>query len=204
MSKPHYYTRYTPRRKDPENDPFDQLMVYVPKSLAHILKAKSDELELPISRLICYALDNELDVETPFNYPCPLPSSPYAPFAYAEEANKILTYLGKFPSGTGRDTLMLCRRDIGVFSKAVFMLAYRELLETNAIEEFIPRRTKFRYAKDYFYVRATEMDPKSLKKNRYKKIEGESTKYDLGTRTAKHIQAQREEDDNEGYDDEEV
>lgn len=193
--KAHFYKSYAPKRRDPDDDPFDVITVYVPKSLSYMLKSKSDEIAIPVSRLVLFAIDNELDVDTPFYYPCPDPTSPYVPFAYADEAGKILSFLSKFPSGTGRDTLMLCRRDIGIPSRTVFMLAYRELLDSGQVEEFHPKRTKFRYNRDYLYTRIVDTDPKKMKKNRYKRIEGESTKYDLGTRTTRDIEEERDNED---------
>lgn len=167
--KPRPGFKFTPK----EDNPFNERTLYVPVSLDSMLKALSEKHELPISRLICIAIDNELDVDVPFNYPCFQPESPYVEFAYAEEAGKILKFLEKFPTGTGRDMLMLCRRDIGIDSRAEFMLGYRELLEKKMIEEFRPLRTKFRYGRNYMYTRIRNVEAASLRRARYKKPESE-------------------------------
>jgi hypothetical protein len=137
-----------------ENNPFALIKVFFPKGTEDILREKSKASGLPMSRLIAIAVDNELDTPVPFNYQCELPSSVFVEFAYAEEAQKIARFLLRFPSGTGRDTLMLCRRDIGVPDRATFMYAYRELLQADMIEEFKPGgRVKFEYPEGYKYTR---------------------------------------------------
>ena len=172
-----YYGKPRFRQKYEANDAFEEVKVYIPKETMLILREASEELATPMSRLVAIALDNELDAPTAFNYPCPMPESPYVEYAYAAEAGKILRFLEKFPVGTSVDTLMLCRRDIGIESRAEFMLALRELFEKNMIEEFKPTNTKFRYGPDYTRIRAVGVEPKELKKKRFKRIEGESTRY---------------------------
>lgn len=168
--KARHYTKYD------ANDAFEVVKVYIPKGTHQLLKEASEDLETPMSRLMAIALDNELDADVPFNYPCPMPDAPYVEYAYANEAGKIMRFLEHFPTGTSVDTLMLCRRDIGIESRAVFMLAYRELLEKNMIEDFKPTNTKFKYGPDYKRVRAVGVEPKELRKKKFKRIEGESTR----------------------------
>lgn len=135
------------------NDPFSLLKAFVPKSMEKILREKSKALGLPMSRLIAIALDNELDSPDPFNYPTQMPSSEFVEHAYTEEAQKLIRFLGKFKYGTGRDSIMLCRRDFGVVNRETVMLAYREAMEAGFIEEVRPK-AKFRdYHHTYKYTK---------------------------------------------------
>lgn len=145
------------------------LKIYCPRGIAAAVKQKAEQAGLPVSRLFCIAVDNELDAPVPFNFPCLLPSNTYIEMAYAEEAQKIARYLTKFLNGTGRDQLMLCRRDIGIPNKTTFMLAYRELLEVGVIEEVaVPKKVKFKYPAGYKYARLKHVD-RSMLLNRKKR-----------------------------------
>lgn len=172
MKGPYYGKARTYQKYDP-NDAFERVVIYVPKGTAALLRQASADLETPMSRLAAIAIDNELDAHAPFNYPCPMPEAPYVEYAYATEGGKIMRFLEHFPQGTSLDTLMLCRRDMGIESRAEFMLGYRELLEKNMVEMFRPMKTKFAYGSDYFRVRPVGVDPKVIQKKRFKRIEGE-------------------------------
>ena len=167
----------SPRKPYDPNDAFDCIKAYLPKGTIKILREMSLDLQLPISRLVAIAVDNELDVQNAFNYPCAMPTSPFVEFAFADEAGKLLNFMAKFPTGVSTDTLLLCRRDIGIESRAEVMLAYRELLEKGLIEEFRPTKTRFAYHKDYRRVRVKDVAAKDLRRPRYKRVEGESTRH---------------------------
>lgn len=144
-----------------EQNPYYAVKAYLPKSIQEELQKRSDALGLPMSRLIAIALDNELDSPVPFTYVCALPASVFIPMAYVEEASKIATFLMKFPTGVGRDQLVLFRRDMGIPNKETFMLAYRELLENGVIEEVNPpKKVKFDYPKGYKYTRLANQESK--------------------------------------------
>lgn len=153
------------------DDTFAMVKVYVPRALVTAMKVKSEQTGLPVSRLFCIAVDNELDAPVPFNFPCILPSNTYIEMAYAEEAQLIAKYLVKFVNGCGRDQLMLCRRDIGILNKTTFMLAFRELLEVGVIEEVpVPRKVKFKYPAGYKYVRLKHIDKSALLKRKKREL----------------------------------
>ncbi|MFM6930422.1 MAG: hypothetical protein ACKOX6_18305 [Bdellovibrio sp.] len=143
------------RPRDPDLDQFAHFTIHVPKETAKVIKQISEERVLPISRVICYAIDNELDCPVPFNYETEFPDVISREFEYAEEAAKILKFLMIHfqKSGTGLDMLVLCRRDMGIPSKERFLLGFRELLEKKMLETFYPNNAKFRYAKTYKYYR---------------------------------------------------
>lgn len=165
------YGRFYPKIKRAD-DPFTEMKLYVPKSLHFILKAKSDEIHLPISKLVSICIDNELEVANSFYYPTELPTMPFVPDAYVHEAGLIYDFLLKTPYGMARDALLLARRDIGINSKDVLMLAYRELLQTGLIEEFYPEDATFRYPLHYRYVRRKDAETASIRRKKYKKQVG--------------------------------
>ncbi len=142
------------RRFEREHNPFDQIAVFLPKQLARIVRETSERMGLPMSRLIGYAVDNELLAVQPFAFPCPLPMNTYVEHAYMEEAQRIYNYLLKFPNGLGRDQLVLCRHDLGIPNKETFLQGLRELFEREMIQEIKPPpRTKFVYPEGYKYIR---------------------------------------------------
>lgn len=172
--KPLYRTQKAPRVS---NNAFKDEKVWLPKKTSELLREIAYDLQVPMSRLIAIAVDNELDQTPAFRYPCEMPTSKYNEYQYAEEAQRLFDFLKSFPSGTGIDTLMLCRRDMGIESRSTLMCAYRELLERGVIEMFKPKNSQYYKAKDYQRVRVVGFSKKELLQKKYKKIEGESTRY---------------------------
>ncbi len=164
--------RVNEKHTDPSNNLFEVIKVYVPKALSTMLRGKAKSMGLPVSRLVSYAIDNELE-SSAFNYPCPLPTVQYIDFAYVEEASRMYQYMTKFPSGAGRDQYMLCRFDMGIPDKNTFMLAFRELLQKEMIEERAPTRTKFKYPKDYKYVCLKNMNRIQLLDKKHESLQVE-------------------------------
>lgn len=156
--------RYSQRTKmRPEDDPFEKLVSFAPKSIARMLKHESIARDLPMSRLLAIALIHEMERPDPFNLQLDLPDDEFVENAYADEAVKIYDFLNKFPGGTGIDTLWLFKVEIGIRDKERFLYGYRELLKSGMVEEFWPMTSKFRYAKDYKYVRRLDL-PRRLRK----------------------------------------
>lgn len=134
MNKPFY-----PKKKKSveKNDAFTIVKVYVPKMTAILLSEASEETQLPMSRLVAYAIDNELDAPKPFTYLAEAPKAPYVESAYVDEAGRMYRYIKKFfEFGITIDSLLLCRRDYNVQDRHDVMLAHRELLKVGLIEEF--------------------------------------------------------------------
>lgn len=159
-----------------EENPIAKVEVYMPKSMANLLRELSELKNLPMSRLICYAVDNEMVTGEPFTYLFNVPEEDFTG-VYTVEGNKIRRYLENFPKGTGRDMLLLCRRDIGIPNKTVFHRAYKELLQNAMIEEIKPPPlTRFKYDANYRYVRIAGSDAavlRSAKKSRiYSRMKG--------------------------------
>ncbi len=168
-----YKKKFVKPPRDRETDLFVEVKSYIPRSLHNLLKYKSEVMNLPVSRLICMAVDNELDQDPAFHYPTPMPTAEYVEGAYAEEAGLIMRYLEKIQEvsqGTGVDMLMLARRDIGIASRDVFMRAFRELLEVQIIEEFKPINPTFKnYSDEYRFVRIKPIEQVKIKRQRYKR-----------------------------------
>lgn len=142
------------RYRQREDDAFEQLVVYIPKATARILRQKSEELGIPRSRLAAIAIDNELDATTPFHYPTPEPSNIYVEHAYANEASLLARFLGRFKQGMGLDMIMLSRRDIGIPNREELMLAVRELREADVLEEALPpKKLNYENPPSYRYLR---------------------------------------------------
>lgn len=135
--------------------PFDILKVYLPQSLIKEIKRLAQEQYLPVSRLILYAIDNEMGRDKPFEYDSKLPTDPYVLHAYTEEAQQIYRYMYKFPTGLSRDQLLACRRDVGIESKDALLHGLRELLTIGLLEEQKPSgKSKFKgYKSDYKILR---------------------------------------------------
>lgn len=134
---------YPLRRRKPKpltDNLFRMINVYVPASVYIILAKASEEKEIPMSRLVAYALDNELDSPTPFNYPSDLPTDEYKEFMYAKEAGRVMKWMNSVPGGVNKESIMLCRRDFGIETRREVLYALRELFEKDMIEEFRPNR----------------------------------------------------------------
>lgn len=123
----------------------------VPQKSYQILKAKAEERGLPVSRLICYAIDNELALgEAAFNYEIEMPKTIFIERAYVTEAGRLLRYIQKY-GAMSLDQILLARRDIGLATKEVAMLAARELMTIESLVRYVyPSWVRyFKFNKDY-------------------------------------------------------
>ncbi len=135
-----YYLRRPKKKKVKTDDLFETVRLTLPKGLFKIVSDLAIEKQISPSRLISFAIDNELDTPKPFNYPCDLPTDEYKEYTYVKEAGLILQFLKIVPNGVLKQTIALCRRDIGIESRKVLLAALRELFEKEIVEEFKPRR----------------------------------------------------------------
>lgn len=180
--------------RDPDDDPYVERKIFIPKGLAERMDAKSKSAEIPLGKLFCYAADNELtECENPFAYNLKCPDLPFKENQFAKEAGLIFDYLKKFPKGTGLDVIMLARHFIGVPERDLILLGYRELLHAGMIEEYYPTEITFRHAKDYKYARIKGYDAKVIYKNRYKKIAGLSTNTSRKAENMRRVAQRRNE-----------
>lgn len=141
------------KRPADENDPFEKVTAFVPKSLSKLLRHISIQQDIPMSKLIAIAIDHEIERNNGFDQMLKKPESEFKKNEYVDESVRIFEFLKKFPGGTGVDTLWLFRREFGIKDKEIFMLSYRELIYSGMVEEFYPQNSKFKYPKTYRYVR---------------------------------------------------
>lgn len=126
----------------------------IPFSILELLKKASYEKRLPVSQLVAIAVDNELDAPVPFTYKCDLPETDLTSASFFREAQLIYNFLLRSSHGADRETLLLCRRDIGIEDRNIFLHALRELLlNDKMVEEYRPKRTFFSYDRDYTRLR---------------------------------------------------
>lgn len=161
------------KRKPKEQDPMVSITVFISKGTAEKIKEISMNKDIPVSRLIAYAVDNELDCVEPFSYDYSLPSIAYVENAYSDQAMKVYEYMKQFPKGIGLDTLLMGRRDAGLPDRLDFLMGYRELIMSKMIEEFYPLNSKFKHAKDYRYSRVRSVNIALTKNKRLKVIKPE-------------------------------
>jgi len=117
--------------------------VSIPICTMSILDEYSVKLKLPIARLVAIAIDNELDAETPFNYPYKNQSGVDDNFMYAKEAGIISNFIKQFPNGIAVESIMLCRRQHGVIDRELLKMVYTELLHRGMIEEYKAHKNAF-------------------------------------------------------------
>lgn len=142
---------------------FDNVGVYIPKSISNIIKAKSEESGVAVSRLIVHLIDKALDSDTAFDYPVVLPTDEYIEYSHAKEAGIILDFIRKMPNGIAKDTVVLCRRELGISDRETVLYALRELFEKDLIEEFRPRMRGY-MPKDYRRLRFKELYEPEVKR----------------------------------------
>lgn len=155
----------------PDN-PYDKMNVYLPKFTVEMLKEKSDEIKIPVGRLIAYAIDTEMERDKPFDYDVELPRNTYVPNAYAEEAGRIKKLIAKFPRGIGLDALCIFRHGIGIPNKLDFLLGFRELQLTHEVTFKALKRSppSFQFTEGYEFIFLTE-EPKRMPKRASRAID---------------------------------
>lgn len=145
-----------------ESDMYTRITLYLPKSIFDAVKAVADEKNLPMSKLLTFAADNELDQKTPFAYNDEWPQSEYVEDKYVEQAAKVLKLIRKVPGGLSKDALLLLRREIGLSRREV-LEGLRELLEKNIVQEYKNPKSKFKYQGDYFHYRLMPIKEEKFK-----------------------------------------
>lgn len=172
-----FHSKYKrPGKRSQQEEPFlVAAKTYLsPMTLARV-KDQCLNHGLSLSRLIAIAIDNELDTKVPFTYETDFIPELYQEYMYVQEASTLLDFICKFPSGLGRDLILLCRRDLAM-DKDTILRALRELMEKGMVEEIIPTNTRVMHRGDYRVIRAMDIQLKERKVRKYKSVEGESTK----------------------------
>lgn len=160
----------------PTDDPFDKVTIYMPKGmLQEVAKYKHRmkvEDQMTLSQMICLAVDNELQAANPFDAEIKIDfTEPQQQYAYADEAGRMLNFLRRFPKGTTLQTLFNCRWNYGIPDVNTVKRAWRELLATDTVEFFMAFRPFVHTA-----IRVKGTSVRELKKTKYRRIAGVSTK----------------------------
>jgi len=94
-----------------------KIQAFVGKTQFEKLRYYAQTLNLPLSRLVSYAIENEIDKLKPFDLVVKLPKSiEYKPDTYAKEASKIVNFLRGQEYGMTLDLLLVLKTDIGLKS----------------------------------------------------------------------------------------
>lgn len=118
---------------------------------------------ISISRLVGFAIDNEMQKEGPFTFDTSLENKECTEYIYAEESALILDFMKTLTHGAGLDILLLLRHTIGIVDKEIFLVAFKECLDKKMIESFKPS-SKYNNPEDYLYYRMPGMKKGFVKK----------------------------------------
>lgn len=144
-----------PKYKKSEVDQcFESFQGRLPLSSFKKLKEISHLRDVPLTHLVAYAVEREFEKPDAFQWKYKIPGDEtFVHNQYADQALKIYDFVKKFPNGTGIDSIMLCRFDMGMPNKDDVVNGYRELLNSGMVEEVFPPQKAFRYAKDYMFIK---------------------------------------------------
>ncbi len=143
----------------------EETTTFLPFYHKKMLRAISEDRKITMSRLISFAVDNELQKKKPFEFDVSFPVEDYVKHTYIDEAGKILKYVGTLKKETGLDSLLLLRYEIGVIDKRKFLLAFRELLYANMLVPYKPkRRPNYSCADNYVCYRPIGTEPQNNKR----------------------------------------
>jgi hypothetical protein len=110
---------------------------YMEKKIRQIAQEKKKT----IYKLISLAIDNEMQKENPFELDLTLPNQ-FSPYTFAEESEKIKSYMVNLTLGMELEYLLLMRYEMGIFDKITFLAAFKDCLDNNFIESFVPPETR--------------------------------------------------------------
>lgn len=162
-----YWKKAKPQNKTSEKPSFlAPIKNYtMPRALYNRLKEHAERLELPITRLISYAIYNELEVENPFNFDMTMPNEPYVEGEYVIEASRLLDLIKEMPDnkGLGLDQLVMAKEAARIYDKKTLLLAYRELIEVEMVYNTHPSEFRIpgHYPKDFVQVAPVKINYKT-------------------------------------------
>lgn len=156
------------RYEEEENMP--KMVFRCPKYHCDKLRKISIARKISMSRLVAFAIDNELEKDRPFSFSTDIPDDDFIEGAYADEAGRILEFIRGLRKGAGLDILLLLRHKMNIPDKSKFLGGMRELLLKEMIEYFTPPHNPMYngpYDCDYLYYRVKNnvVDRKKLSKN---------------------------------------
>lgn len=139
---------------------YKKVVVYLPASLEAIVRTKALETNMPMSRLIAIAVDNEMDAVEPFHYPCEMPDD-INELDYVTEGGKLYRFIKNnygIEYATTLQSLILTRRDLNM-SRETVGIALRAALKSNNIVEVRNKNTRFQPSA----IRYQVYDPAAVK-----------------------------------------
>lgn len=150
--------RFKPKRERAPHEGEDVLVkveTYIPRSMFEKLRNYSNELEMPKSRLLAYALYNEMyESAEPFKFETKIPDTENVQDGqYLKEAELLVGLIRQFPKGAGIDMLIMAREMIRL-SYDELLLAYRELVNLEQIVTVHPASANIPgiWRKNYFHA----------------------------------------------------
>lgn len=150
-------------------DILERVVTYVSKHHKQQIMEYVYKNKIPVTRLLAYAIDQELSKDKPFdNFRYELPSDEMIEYSYIEEATKILRYMKDISGeGLGVDQIIELRHDIGVTDIDALLYGLRECVEKKFLEDYIPKVNPFQkteYPKGYKFYRITGTGPIAKRK----------------------------------------
>lgn len=138
------YRNFKPKDKSEKktNDAMAHPSANVSKSTFERITNLSESTGIPIARLMAIAIDNEFETANPFSYELPdISKTDYIEEQYFKESVKIHSYLlHNWIGGIGYEQLLICRADFGISDKTTVLLAVRELLKKEMLEEITTKK----------------------------------------------------------------
>ena len=176
---PNYRAPRNKRSISPQNDPFEKVTVYILRGqLEQMTKLRGTFVgfdDVTLGSMIGVAIDNELQSANPFDHSIEIDmDAPRVEFGYADEAGKMLDFIRRLPKGGTLQTVFQGRWNYGVPDLALAKAAFRELLDNNLIEII---EGNFSNGRPSRRVRAISVTPQYLKKSKYRRVAGQSTRY---------------------------
>lgn len=151
--------------EEPDNNPQKRIGGIASKYHTDILTLMSAKLNLPVSRLVAIALDNEIHRENSFEWNLTLPNEDLEEFAYADQAGKLIRYLTDNTRGVSLDMLLLFREDIGIKCKDELRYGLKEALDSTLISAYYPKES--RYVREntlYYRIKGAEKKARVARK----------------------------------------
>lgn len=131
-----------------------QLTCHISNYHDKMIKDYAYHNKMAVYRVGSLLVTKQLCAENPFDFGLTLPDE-YVSLAYANEANPLLEYLRRTPSGKSLDDLVVHRHDIGVPDQIALLTIISECVDIGVIEQVEPPYNKNRgpVADDFYYYR---------------------------------------------------
>ena len=134
--------------------------------------------DLPLSRLVAIAIENELERDAPFKINLKLPEGQYVENSFADQAGKIYKFMKTLRTGIELDFAYVLRHDIGIPDKDEFLAGFNECLQQGMIEKFeAPRSVKYIHNQGIAYLYRAKINAPEVRKKILKKAKTKEQKF---------------------------